>query len=500
MISDLSKLSAPKFHCETLTAEGLEGVPVASLDLARVQPNTLLFNSFLEKLTNLHDCEVHLKDEECAQLLLLIVKRDRDRGENPLPFVLDNLPLDEDLPGEEMEECASTVSVTTETSSTASQLGAPLRKRARTLSMKKVLSFQGGKSRTVSCGPSLLDVHGQQGPVATSSPQRQTEEADNEVGKSTTDTADVSSSAQDQANNLVCDIVTPRWRCFVKSITATHIMLSFVPATFDDLRILTQGQGILRGSEVNDDMEPPTNQAETSDVEGFERIIHIQQEIEGIQQIQAGFHVQNVEPSVDSEAGETETLITNVHELPTPEDTLIAEVDTKVSENKEEKVESVLKEEEVKDPEEDDTETVKDTVSDTDVIHAQPDCPPHAPDLQSLTIPVYVYNCPLSSLTEQLVNRWTHQPQMDVYQDLTTQLDCSENPPKEDSLKEDFEMQRPRTESENMRERWRQCMEDGQDAVFGSNNADFKQHCTLISEHYFRSFVTGKHLLTTSRT
>ena len=34
---------------------------------------------------------------------------------------------------------------------------------------------------------------------------------------------------------------TPRWRCFIRSLNGTQLFLTFVPATFDDLKILVQG-------------------------------------------------------------------------------------------------------------------------------------------------------------------------------------------------------------------------------------------------------------------
>ena len=43
-----------------------------------------------------------------------------------------------------------------------------------------------------------------------------------------------------------------------------------------------------------------------------------------------------------------------------------------------------------------------------------PASPTHSP----YSLPVYIYNCPLNDLSEQLVNKWTYQRPFDVYEDL----------------------------------------------------------------------------------
>jgi len=37
-------------------------------------------------------------------------------------------------------------------------------------------------------------------------------------------------------------------------------------------------------------------------------------------------------------------------------------------------------------------------------------------------LPVYVYNCPLGMVTEQLLNRWTCERPGDIYEDLTFEV------------------------------------------------------------------------------
>lgn len=37
-------------------------------------------------------------------------------------------------------------------------------------------------------------------------------------------------------------------------------------------------------------------------------------------------------------------------------------------------------------------------------------------------LPIYVYNCPLTSVMEQLVNRWTYNRPADIFEDLTFEV------------------------------------------------------------------------------
>lgn len=37
-------------------------------------------------------------------------------------------------------------------------------------------------------------------------------------------------------------------------------------------------------------------------------------------------------------------------------------------------------------------------------------------------LPIYVYNCPLNSVMEQLVNRWTYNRPADIFEDLTFEV------------------------------------------------------------------------------
>ena len=53
---------------------------------------------------------------------------------------------------------------------------------------------------------------------------------------------------------------------------------------------------------------------------------------------------------------------------------------------------------------------------------AQEDCPT-PPEFSAYNLPIYIYNCPLADLSEQLVNKWTHHKAFDIYEDLQFKSD-----------------------------------------------------------------------------
>ena len=69
----------------------------------------------------------------------------------------------------------------------------------------------------------------------------------NSVTSSLADTHRDSHSQHDFSNSeYVCG--DPKWKCFLKAISPTHMVLTLVPASFEDLRILTISPDVLEGS------------------------------------------------------------------------------------------------------------------------------------------------------------------------------------------------------------------------------------------------------------
>ena len=159
------------------------------------------------------------------------------------------------------------------------------------------------------------------------------------------------------------------------------------------------------------------------------------------------------------------------------------------------------------------TETLKTSVADekrSNAPHARKAVDPA--DMRSICLPVYVYNCPIKSLAEQLVNKWTHARAADIFEDLRFQLitDCSDDDSRSDDVTVEDESASRRRRKKTLRlvrgffmwcQETVQCSKydvhsssDGErrrisdDGVYG-NQTDLKQHCTMVAETFFRSFV-----------
>ena len=212
--------------------------------------------------------------------------------------------------------------------------------------------------------------------------------------------------------------VVPKWKCFIKSFTATHIMLCFAPASVDDLRLLVQGHSIIQFTqEARMDQEQSQDREQSSppfiSVDGVEfaqkvRKVHV-----------SGNKAQGSQFSENNQPGSGTTK----QELSSSPEHLTKSCD------------------EIGDPDLNSSEFEKPPLNERpDAIPADIPEPEAAkanevlPDnYKAFAIPVYIYNCPLNSLTDQLVNKWTYKSPSDIFQDLTFSSES------EDKIQEDKE-------------------------------------------------------------
>ena len=311
--------------------------------------------------------------------------------------------------------------------------------------------------------------------------------------------------------------VIPRWKCFLKAMTATHIILCFTPASFDDLRLLVQGQTIIQiSSQAEEGAKPHAEQpgpsqeqpkaenAEKSsrkahssgekserirktsgDKSGKERKRHqsgeksksrhssgdkkektkhfsgesSERDRKGHPSGEKSERTQHPsgekgdksrkpsgergETSRHSSGDKTERTRHKSGEKPVlaaiKSDSSLLEA--RLSEHGSENVTSCSEDTQVAAPcdlcDGDDETTLLidgdpycdhrgDEAGVSGEHNARPDpAPPDGhpgdtPDThKAFSIPVYVYNCPLSALSDQLVNKWTHERAEDIFQDLT---------------------------------------------------------------------------------
>ena len=206
------------------------------------------------------------------------------------------------------------------------------------------------------------------------------------------------------SGHVSCHVV-PRWRCFIKSVTVTHLMLSFVPASFDDLRLLVQGSGIVQFTQEPRETDDAKDSKERKSTESSGSYL----DVDGVEYVQKvrKVHVSGNKVSVSElpkQAEEEEEVFSGTRDeatAPEEEETPDAAAAVAAQEDAPECHDHHGNSDEAESPEGEAAESA-------------------APDTYtSLVLPVYTYNCPLSCLTDQLVNKWTFKSDADIYQDLT---------------------------------------------------------------------------------
>jgi hypothetical protein len=208
----------------------------------------------------------------------------------------------------------------------------------------------------------------------------------------------------------------PHWSCFIKSVSSSQILLCFTPSSFDDLEMLTKGHKT----------EVPLK-SERKDVE------------------------EKPEASIERR----ESTSTNTGDSSATLDTLVGSSSYS----------SVLEE-----------KTSPSAPAASSTPHTT--SPKEQPEPRSVHLPVYVYNCPLSYLSDQIVNRWTLKKLTDLFEDMRF-------PVEEEDVNASSEREKKLSDSD----RWRAA---GEAENIYEDEEDLKHHCTLLSETYLRCFVNCK--------
>ncbi|KAL8610620.1 hypothetical protein ACOMHN_006339 [Nucella lapillus] len=114
-----------------------------------------------------------------------------------------------------------------------------------------------------------------------------------------------------------------------------------------------------------------------------------------------------------------------------------------------------------------------------------------------MVIPIYVYDCHYHSITESLINPWAFSLPPDIHEDMTFLSESDDSQPspvargrlasfdKEASVVEEKE------EVEFLRPGWRSSLDRKSVDSIGEGVGDFRRQCHLITESYFGCFVTG---------
>ncbi|ELT88147.1 hypothetical protein CAPTEDRAFT_195377 [Capitella teleta] len=377
-------------------------------------PNRLLMNLFLDQLRAMHHREVHLTGSECEQFMHLIQSRDRDEELHPLPFVppQEELMEEADLLDEQSRKGGMTRSESTLSISTGVSIGSAFTSNSNFTSQSQMTAQNQVPSKLSVTTGRLSRV---------TSPLfglRDAEDAKHLDGKAA-QTYDFLKNNEAFLEDDSAGVA--RWCCFLKSVSSSQVLLCFVPASYDDLEMLSR--------------------------------------------------TQKPETPVKTDAKADETL--KGPEAPGPERKFSLESGT-ITGDSSTTLDAFL----ASSP----SNAQEASPSQTSPAAPPPPPPPQkeTPELKTMQLPVYVYNCPLNYLSEQLVNRWTFQKLNDLYEDM--QFPVIEA--------EDFNASPEREKKLSDSERWRGAGEGSAVNIYGDEE-DLRQHCTLLSETYLRCFVNG---------
>lgn len=451
-------------------------------------PNDNLFALFLESMNEQHDLELHLSHYNCEHLISLIKERPRDTTEHPLPFTVEDNTLEDNEMGNHSE---STVSVAASVSSLFVNNTPPAITRPVSQPLKQALS---NNWRKLSVG-------------STSRAEKTEDSMHFDDFKDSLRQTDVENLPR----------LVPRWRCFVKHVDSNHIILCFIPASYDDLRLLVQGQVLCRmGDIMGDDEADKEEIVEHINIDGLDSSELVRQYVDGVEHVLklhavAKPDVATPSPLKPTSSRDCTDAASDVNQSDTPKKSEL-EITKDMCRDSDDTMftstpyQSPLKPGSEHYVIETDEISGADTQGETvDEVTVHPDIGNAGNRYRSFNIPVYIYNCPLTSLTEQLVNKWTYVKPPDLYQDMNIireeQGEVSRASSKEDLTAEgsavepdvaDGTRRRQRQDSETFRERLCNIREE-LNSESSSTEQDFlKQHFTLVTEYYLRSFVVGQ--------
>ncbi|XP_066906429.1 KICSTOR complex protein SZT2 isoform X3 [Halyomorpha halys] len=352
-------------------------------------PNNLLMENFLLQLQELHHRDLTLSDHEATQLLELITSRPRDCSKRPIPF-----------PTEHIKPETRKVS-------------------------------DAGSSETVETIPvandwaRLISWATYQAEISSSSPG------------SSDDTKNTKKSAKIPIwFNKKNRPQIPKWRCFVKSMASTHCVLTFIPASFHDLKML-----MLKNEPK---VYKPVDGSSSGEDQKTNKLVlqsNLNPEAEP-------FHPRNVMDSEKLQNSSSKSSSKSILETEQSEDDLVFESvsgmkeTNKILDNpfrlRSSSWDPMKKQSEVSKLDFRRTRTssvgarikpwpfLKKSYDESDDLKIS-----HNSVLGALTLPIYIYDCPLTNLVDALIFKTSFERRPDIYQDRTNKSEKglqSENP------------------------------------------------------------------------
>ena len=277
---------------------------------------------------------------------------------------------------------------------------------------------------------------------------------------------------QEESNktNMSEETRIPMWRCFTQAKSSTHLFLTFVPASFDDLLLLNKC--------------PLTNACKVAN-EGHEKT---QEQERG----QVPVSTSHEDKPQDTDEKESEQKSPDQHDAPEGPGPATA------SEGPAGPISPVVTSQPARLSETEDL-SLQDLKDDTPdgLLSSQTPSP--------LVVPVYVYDCYQYNVMDSLVNKWGFTLAEDIYEDMSfdfTYVDSANtsygrmsSSPRCRLLSFDAEevSADDREESDINKLHWRSSVDrKSYESMCEAGVWDFRRHCVLVSEIFFSSFVSGE--------
>ena len=229
--------------------QDLNTVTLPGADMTSSCANHLLFSLFIAHLTSVNDREVHLTNEQCAKFATMLQERDRDQAENALPFRFTDDCLADVIASTFRRQSTDSLlshcsSETTEESvqrvTMKCSQSQPLLHHALTSQSHVFLSHFSADAGGMSAdGGDSRSLQGSSTTTLNALLQGQLNRGGSNTP--TSQTRDQSANIEDVTLKPIDD--APKWKCFIKAVTTTHIMMTFVPADYQNLLLLSEGRG-----------------------------------------------------------------------------------------------------------------------------------------------------------------------------------------------------------------------------------------------------------------
>ncbi|XP_075219216.1 KICSTOR complex protein SZT2-like isoform X2 [Lycorma delicatula] len=197
--------------------------------------NNLLMEILFENLKELHDRELFLTEDDSKQLMELIIHREKDNpsGVNPIPFTESHVN--------------SSDSVGIGSINSGSNSNDTLERLSMVNDWNRMISWA---TTGYNCN-NTVDPYSSSVFASVEETNEKTSEFNNSDTVYSTEKVNMSEVQQHDAINFIygnsnkqtffsdCNKMSPiRWRCYIKAVTATHCILTFVPSSFQDLKAL----------------------------------------------------------------------------------------------------------------------------------------------------------------------------------------------------------------------------------------------------------------------